>query len=262
MNIDTGITSEVFTIKSKTKLSDIFNEIIHKKSDAVFQYIESLNVDTCSKIIVIGTYFTGVGIVKKLSEKYENIFLIDIYPHLKKLLNTNLGGKLINEINFSSNLDLIYDGDVVIDTTGFGGISIEQSSQICADIFIIEDPVAEDNDRLLKNKNNIYERLNAVKSKNKSILKTKGIDTKTSGTMTLTIGILTNVLKNCLEKEGTLYSACEMGFFEEVIFKEQNIEKFIALADSAALKVSTINPFDCDELIYEELSKIESEMIQ
>ena len=30
MEIDTGITSEVFTIKSETKLVDIFNEIILK----------------------------------------------------------------------------------------------------------------------------------------------------------------------------------------------------------------------------------------
>ena len=39
MNIDTGITSEVLTIKSEIKLIDIFNEIIDKKSNAVFNYI-------------------------------------------------------------------------------------------------------------------------------------------------------------------------------------------------------------------------------
>ena len=32
MDVDTGITSEVFTIKSETKLIDIFNNIINKKS--------------------------------------------------------------------------------------------------------------------------------------------------------------------------------------------------------------------------------------
>lgn len=64
MDIDTGITSEVLTIKSEIKLIDIFNEIINKKSEAVFNYIDSLNLDINSKIIVIGTYFTGVGIVK------------------------------------------------------------------------------------------------------------------------------------------------------------------------------------------------------
>ena len=102
MNVDTGISSEVFTIKSETKLIDIFNAIIEKKSEAVFDYIESLNIDANSKIVVIGTYFTGVGIVKKLSQKYENILLIDIYPHLEELLYTSLGGDLKSEIEFSS----------------------------------------------------------------------------------------------------------------------------------------------------------------
>ena len=261
MNVDTGITSEVFTIKSETKLIDIFNEIISKKSEAVFEYVESLNLDINTKIVVIGTYFTGVGIVKKLSQKYENILLIDIYPHLEELLYTPIGGDFKNKIEFSSNLDLIYSGDVVIDTTGFGGINLEQSSKFDVNTFIIEDPVAEDNDELLKNKNNIHERLNAVKSPNKSILKTKGINTKTSGTMTLTIGVLTNLIKKFLEKDGVLYCACEMGFFEEVIFKEKDIEKFMNLTNVNAFKVSTINPFNLDELIIEEITKIESRMI-
>ena len=261
MKIDTGITSEVFTIKSEIRLLDIFNDIISIKSEAVFDYIESLNIDINSKIIVIGTYFTGVGIVKRLSEKYENILLIDIYPHLEEMLYTSLGGELKNKVDFSSNLDLIYSGDVVIDTTGFGGINVEQSSKFDVDAFIIEDPVAEDNDRLLSEKNNIHERLKAVKSQNKAIIKTKGIDTKTSGTMTLTIGVLTNLLNKFLEREGVLYCACEMGFFEEVIFKEKDVAKFIELADVNAFKVSTINPFDLDDMIKEEISKINSKMI-
>lgn len=261
MDIDTGITSEVLTIKSETKLIDIFNEIISKKADAVFDYIESLNISSASKIVVIGTYFTGVGIVKKLSEKYTNILLIDIYPHLEELLSSEVGGKLKNNVNFSSNIDLIYSGDIVIDTTGFGGINVEQSSKFDVDAFIIEDPIAEDNDDILKEKNNIYERLKAVESPNKAIIKTKGINTKTSGTMTLSIGLLTTVLNKCLEKEGTLYSACEMGFFEEVIFKEKDINKFIELINVNALKVSTIKPFNCDDIIREELNKISTKMI-
>ena len=261
MDIDTGITSEVLTIKSEIRLIDIFNDIINKKSQACLDYIESLNLNSDEKIIVIGTYFTGVGIVKKLSEKYTNITLIDIYPHLEELLYTSIGGELKNQIRFSSDLDLIYDGNVVIDTTGFGGINIEQSSKLDVKAFLIEDPVAEDNDTLLKNKNNIYDRLNAVKSPNKAILKTQGINTKTSGTMTLTIGILTNSLNQILKKEGVLYSACEMGFFEEVIFKEKNIDKFIELTDKKAIKISTINKFSPDEIVSNELNKIESKMI-
>lgn len=261
MNVDTGITSEVLTIKSETKLVDIFNEIIRKKSEAVSDYIESLNISADSKIVVIGTYFTGVGIIKKLSEKYENILLIDIYPHLKEMLYVDIGGELKNRVEFSSDIDLIYSGDLVIDTTGFGGINVEQSSKLDVEAFIIEDPIAEDNDDALKEKNNIHERLNAVKSPKKAIIKTKGINTKTSGTMTLTIGILSNLLTEFLKKEGVLYCACEMGFFEEVIFKEKNIEKFTELANVNAFKISTIKPFDLDKQITEELGKINTKMI-
>lgn len=261
MDVDTGITSEVFTIKSETRLIDIFNNIINKKSEACLNYIDNLNLDKNTKIVVVGTYFTGMGIVKKLSEKYNNILLIDIYPHLKELLDTNIGGNYKNSINFSTDLELIKTGDVVIDTTGFGGLNVEQSSEINAEVFLIEDPVAEDNDSLLKDKNNIHERINAINASNKAILKTKGINTKTSGTMTLTIGVLTNALQKSQKREGVLYSACEMGFFEEVIFKEKNIPKFVELVSKNAMKISTIDPFSCDDLIKTQLDKIESKMI-
>ena len=261
MDIDTGITEEILTIKSEIKLIDIFNNIINKKSQACFDYIENLNLSLDEKIIVIGTYFTGVGIVKKLSEKYTNITLIDIYPHLEELLYTAIGGELKNKVKFSSNIDSIYDGNIIVDTTGFGGINIEQSSKFDVKAFLIENPVAEDNDELLKNKNNINDRLNAVKSPNKAILKTEGINTKTSGTMTLTIGILTNTLNEISKKNGVLYSACEMGFFEEIIFKEKNINKFIELTDTQSIKISTINQFSPDEIILNELDKIKSRMV-
>ena len=261
MDVDTGITSEVFTIKSETRLIDIFNNIINKKSEACLNYIDNLNLDKNTKIVVVGTYFTGMGIVKKLSEKYNNILLIDIYPHLKELLDTPIGGNYKNSINFSTDLELIKTGDVVIDTTGFGGLTVEQSSEINAEVFLIENPVAEDNDSLLKDKNNIHDRINAVNASNKAILKTKGINTKTSGTMTLTIGVLTNALQESQKKEGVLYSACEMGFFEEVIFKEKNIPKFVELVSKNAMKISTIDPFSCDDLIKTQLDKIESKMI-
>lgn len=261
MDIDTGITTEVYTIKSKTRLIDIFNDIIGKKSSVTLDYINSLDLDKDSNIIVVGTYFTGLGIVKKLSKYYNNITLIDIYPHLEELLYADIGGELYCNVKFSSNLDLIYTADVLIDTTGFGGLTVKQSSKLNLKGFIIEDPVAEDNDELLKNKNNIHKRLEVVNSLNKAIVKTKGIYTKTSGTMTLTIGVLTDVLNKAQNMDGVLYSACEMTFYEEIIFKERNIEKFMNLALRQALKISTINPFDCDKLLKDELDKIHSEII-
>ncbi len=79
--------------------------------------------------------------------------------------------------------------------------------------------------------------------------------------MTLTIGVLTNALHESQKMEGVLYSACEMGFFEEVIFKKKDIPKFINLINAKAMKISTINPFSCDDLIKTQLDKIESKMI-
>ena len=140
-------------------------------------------------------------------------------------------------------------------------MSSEQSLKINVDAFLIEDPIAEDNDKKLKNKNNIHERLNNVKSLNKAILKTKGINTKTSGTMTLTIGVLTNVLNESFKQEGVLYSACEMGFYEEIIFKEKNIDKFLKLSNKQAVKISSIETIECDELIKKQLDNIKSETI-
>jgi hypothetical protein len=261
MNVDTGITSEVLTIKSETKLTDIFNEIISKKSQAVYEYIEKLNLDDDSKIIVIGTYFTGVGIVKRLSEKYNDILLIDIYPHLKELLNTEIGGELKNNVNFSSDLDLIYSGDVVIDTTGFGGINESQSKSIFSNVFLIEDPVAEDNDSLLKTKNNINRRADLVNSNHKYILKTKGLNTKTSGTMTFTIDVARQSMNALLARKGVLYCSSEMTFFEEIIFKEKDLDRFFSLIESPAIKVSTILPFDCDDVIREFIDEIHSEIL-
>lgn len=262
-NVNTGITSEVYTIKSKTKLINIFNKIIEKKSKATLNWILNLNPDKNTKIIIVGTYFTGIGIVKELSSYFNNITLIDIYPHLKEFINSPIG-KNINEnyknnIKFSTDLNLIDSGDIIIDTTGFGGLKPKNYK---VEAFLIEDPIAEDNDILLKNKNNIYERLRSVNSKNKAILKTEGLNTKTSGTMTLTIEILRNAINESLNNPGVLYSACEMTFFEEIIFKEENIEKFLDISNKEAMNVSTIKPFNCDEIIHEEIKKINSKTIK
>ncbi|MDO5848403.1 MAG: SAM-dependent methyltransferase HcgC family protein [Methanobrevibacter sp.] len=262
-DFDTGITDEVFTIKSTIKLLDIFDEIIEKKSAVCYDW--AIQFEKTDKVVVIGTYFTGIGIVKKLSKYFDEVLLVDIYPHLEEFIDSPIGESISQEdkskIKFSSDLSLIYSGDIVIDTTGFGGINEEQSAKFDVKGFLIEDPVAEDNDRLLENKNNIHERLSLVKSPKKAILKTKGLDTKTSGTMTLTIGVLTSSINKALSIEGVLYAACEMGFFEELIFKKKDIVGFFQAVSKEAMKISTINLFECDEILKEEISAINSEII-
>ena len=276
---DTGISSEVFTVKSGIKLIDVFNLILEKKASAVTELFNSIveesTIDKNSSIVIIGTYFTGIAIAKYLSnDGFNDITIVDIYPHLEGFIDSKLGNPInleeeINlknadfkyDIHFSSDLDLIKDSDIVIDTTGLGGINEEQSKSIHAKVFLIEDPIAEENDVLLKDKNNIYDRVNLVDADKKYVLKTKGLNTKTSGTMTLTIDVLRQSMNSILSKEGVLYCSGEMTFFEEIIFKEKDLDKFFKLVESPVIKVSTILPFDCDGLIRDFIDEIYSEIL-
>lgn len=283
MNIqdyDTGISSEVFTVKSNIRLIDIFNLILEKKANAVLDLFSDLVkkeiINKESSIVIVGTYFTGITIAKYLSyNDYNDITIVDIYPHLERFIGSKLGNPLIEKgdekgndilesfrnIRFSSDLDLIKNADVVIDTTGLGGLNESQSEAIYTKVFIIEDPIAEDNDPLLNVKNNIYNRASLVNSYNKYVLKTKGLDTKTSGTMTLAIDVLRQSMNEILAREGVLYCSSEMTFYEEIIFKEKDLDRFFRLIESPVIKVSTILPFDCDDIIKDFIDEIHSEIL-
>ena len=56
---DTGISSEVFTVKSNIRLIDIFNLILEKKAKVVLCLFNKLNYDGIinkeSSIVIIGT---------------------------------------------------------------------------------------------------------------------------------------------------------------------------------------------------------------
>ena len=277
-DIDTGISSEVFTVKSTIKLVDIFNLILEKKASAVLDLFNGLIdneiINKESPIVIIGTYFTGIAIAKYLScNNYYDITIVDIYPHLEGLIDSKLGNPISEEneengfsenfrnIKFSSDLSLIKNADIVIDTTGLGGINESQSGAIYTKVFLIEDPIAEENDALLKDKNNIYKRASLVNSYHKYVLKTKGLNTKTSGTMTFTIDVLRQSMNRILSKDGVLYCSSEMTFYEEIIFKEKDLDKFFKLIESPVIKVSTIRPFDCDDIIKEFIDEISSEIL-
>lgn len=281
---DTGISSEVFTVKSRIKLLDIFNLILERKATAVLDLFNGLIGDGIiekeSSIIIIGSYFTGTAIAKYFAiNHFNDITIVDIYPHLEGLIDSKIGNpielqefdesgdfkfneeKKFKNIKFSSDLSLIKNVDIVIDTTGLGGINESQSQSINSNVFLIEDPIAEDNDSLLKNKNNIYHRVDLVNSNRKYVLKTKGLNTKTSGTMTFTIDVLRQSMNRILAKDGVLYCASEMTFYEEIIFKEKDLEKFFKLIESPVIKVSTIRPFDCDDIINDFIDRIYSEIL-
>jgi hypothetical protein len=258
---ETGITPHVLTIKSNLKVLDLLNIIINKKSLAILQWMKTLKDIQLDNIIIVGGYLTGLGIANLLKTQYNNITIVDIYPHLQELIDKFPINSIDMKINFSSNISLIKTGDCVIDTTGLGGLSLREVQLISPKVFIIEDPIAEENDSLLAEKNNITKRFEAVESQYKSILKTKGLNTKTSGTMTFTVDVLLKSINHALKKPGVLYGISELTFFEGLIFKEKNIQKFLDIVNSPAITISTLIPYELDDIIKIFLEKIHSTII-
>ena len=79
--------------------------------------------------------------------------------------------------------------------------------------------------------------------------------------MTFAIDVLRQSMNRILAEEGVLYCSSEMTFYEEIIFKEKNLDKFLKLIESPVIKVSTILPFDCDGIINEFLDNIHSDIL-
>jgi len=278
---ETGITTHVLSLKSKSKVVDVINKIIQKKSIAIFNWVESIknkNNIEINNIVIVGGYLTGIGIANLLSNYYNDITIVDIYHYIQDLVrlykidfNLDNSAKIIknndlkeskqNTIKFSTDISLIQNTDLLIDTTGLGGLNLDESKLINGKIFLIEDPIAEDNDYLLKEKNNINERLNSANTRFKGILKTKGLNTKTSGTMTFLIEVLRQSLDDCLKNNGVLYATGEIRFFEEVLFKKNNVPKFLQLINQPALIVSTIKPLNIDQILLNQINNINSQVI-
>ena len=68
-------------------------------------------------------------------------------------------------------------------------------------------------------------------------------------------------MNRILAEDGVLYCSSEMTFYEEIIFKEKDLDKFFSLIESPVIKVSTILPFDCDDIIKGFIDEIHSEII-
>jgi hypothetical protein len=260
---ETGITSHVLTVKSNLKVLDLLKIVVNKKSLAILRWMKTLEDVDLDNTVVIGGYLTGLGIANLMKTKYDNVTIVDIYPHLRELVDkfSMVQDCEDVEVNFSSDLSLIKTADCLIDTTGLGGLSIKETESISPKVFIVEDPIAEENDGLLTEKNNVNERFESVKSPYKAILKTKGLNTKTSGTMTFTVDVLLKSINYALEKPGVLYGVSELTFFEGLIFKEKNIKKFLRVIDSPAITISTLTPYDLDGILHLFLDKINSKII-
>ena len=92
------------------------------------------------------------------------------------------------------------------------------------------------------------------------MLRTGGLCTKTSGTMTLTLGVLARAAETAGRMDGTLYSAAATDFFERILFKEQNYPKFRDALNRPALLISSLDAQDADAVLRNQLAGIRSEV--
>ncbi|MDP1551942.1 MAG: SAM-dependent methyltransferase HcgC family protein [Methanobacteriaceae archaeon] len=277
---ENGITSTVNTYYSSITIGDILNIIAQKKADAVIKWINSLdyNVETP---MVVGTYLTGVFIALKLRENHsiKNIEVLDIYNHLGDLIKSFEDNfkylseeKIVNDksyknphykkILFSNDLSHLKKADVVFDTTGLGGLDIKHIKKLnkCK-IFITEDPCSDGSDNLIKDKNLTSARLKSASAQYKARIFTSGLMSKTSGTMTLTMDVLRKSVEEILKTNGVLYAVASLDFYEGILFKEKNTEKFLESVNRPAMIVSSINPVQIDKTLFKIIEKIKVEIL-
>jgi hypothetical protein len=265
--LETGITSTVTTSYSSMTMWDIIKIIAGKKSDAVNEWIDSLKVQI-ERFVIAGTYLTGASLAQKLVQMKEikEVEVLDIYSHLNKLLYTSWDveskDSAVNEINnakisFSTDLGHLKTGDMVIDTTGLGGIDISQIKELNSyKVFLTEDPSSDGSDDLIQSKNFTQKRIDASSANHRGRIFTSGLGSKTSGTMTLTMDVLRKSLEEVLKEEGVLYAVASLEFYERILFKEENTEKFLETLQRPAMVASSLKPIDLDAILNEQLEKI------
>lgn len=273
VKVETGITSTVTTSYSNLTIWDIIRIIAMKKSDAVVEWLNSIPI-AVEKSVIAGTYLTGASLAEKLiqSENSKDVEVLDIYPHLKKLLDVSWDSQSYHldikendtaKIHFSTDLTHLKNGNMVIDTTGLGGIDIEQVRELnSCEIFLAEDPSSDGSDELIQSKNFTSQRLGASSAPHRARIFTSGLESKTSGTMTLTLDVLRKSLEEVLKEKGVLYAVASLDFYEGILFKQKDTEKFLETINRPAMVVSSLQPVNLDEILTKYIEKVNVTIIE
>lgn len=250
-----GITPAVGTYFSGYSVLDIVEAIADKKAETVVKWIAARGIAP-EKTLVIGAYLTGARVADRLAEE-SSVTVLDIYPHLKALPGPG--------VDFSSSIDEVLrdQWDLIIDTSGIGGISTEDIRRLGRpEAFLVECPCSDGSDAALKSVDKSAWRIRAAGADVSGMLFTGGIGSKTSGTMTLTVEVLRNSMEDALLREGVLYATATLGFFERILFRDLDADGFLRGLDKTALAVSSIGEVDCDDLIDTNLSEIEAGVLE
>lgn len=257
-----GITSTVTTNYSSITVKDILITISQKKAKVCIDWIKNTGCEIKNPTIA-GVYFTGVAVASQLDGDFEEIQILDIYEHLLEFVQFYYQEVPFKKphIGFSNDLNLLNKGDLIIDTTGIGGLSNEDIKSLTnCKIFLCEDPSSDGTDSVLNRKNNIPNRLNICNAEFKGSINTSAFNSKTSGTMTLTINLLREAMAKANEIDGVLYSTSNINFYEKILFKDKDVEEFVKSIDKPALVVSSIVPIDVDKILSDLLDLIHVEI--
>lgn len=251
---ETGITSSVITSTSTLREYDLANEIAAKKADTVLSWIEKEHL-SLSNVLIFGLYFTGAALASRLDKKAK-VTVIDIYPHLAELIN--------GRIDFFTHISEVpcRRWSLIIDTTGLGGVDKQTLSSLYCDALIVEDPCSDASDICICSASNRREILMNHSAPKKGLLTTTGLNTKTSGTMTLTVAAARRAAAEAEKLCGTLYAVSAADFPERILFKERDMLQFQAVMSQPALRISSLKEIDVDAVLRESLSRIRTEIIE
>lgn len=252
--VEEGITCTVQTSFSSTLISDILFQIADLKGQAVLRWVRDIRA-VPSGCLIIGAYLTGARIASIM----HNVTSVTVFD--QNLLLKNL---LEEGIPFVSSLSDLAgcQWDMIIDTTGLGGIPLASLHQIgCPEIFLVEDPCSDASDGCITSTSQSDLLLREIPAVRKGRLYTGGILTKTSGTMSLTGGVITRAMQDATSREGVLYATTSLTHVERILFRENNFHEFIDQITKPALIISSLTPIDPDAILRAQIAQISSHVL-
>ncbi|WP_423793001.1 SAM-dependent methyltransferase HcgC family protein [Methanocaldococcus indicus] len=245
------ITETVKTVETDTKVIDIINEIAKKKYNAIRKFLKG---ESFNEVVIFGVYLWGNYVAQKLSETSKIVYVVDIHEFLERFITYNDNIKFLHLKDFKLKfLKNEINPDLVIDLTGIGGLDPEFLSKFRPIKVVIEDPKGVFDEEIYKVDKTYNKILQLSIDCDVGILKTyrKAKVSKTSGTMTLTIDTIVDASREVNALDGVLYVIPNLRYYEEILFKEKNVTKFLEEISKPALTISCL-----DENIKEEAEKI------
>ncbi len=216
---ETGITPLVHSYHSHYTILNLIEIICEKKICAIEDWLNEVSIRP-KRCLIIGSYLTGVRLAQYLCNTCL-VTVLDVCQEMQAFMDP----RIIFTNCYEDTLRNYYD--CIIDTSGLGGIQAEKIAEyIPPDIFLVEDPCSDKSDPCIYDANALYAIFSALNAQKKGILRTGGLGTKTSGTMTLALDVIRNGMTEALNEIGVLYSSSHLDFFERMIFKEKDPEKF------------------------------------